>query len=151
MSVAPRDGLSLSLLSGIDVWIVPPPESGAVARRLSDVRPGPKGTIVRISGVETPAEAHEIVGRRLIGRGEELNVIEGSDALVGYEVHDEERGVIGTVVEVIETGANDVLVVEDGPFGQVLVPVIDDVMGPVDDGAHTVRVRLLEGLIEDES
>lgn len=152
VSVAPRDGLSLSLLAGVDVWIVPPPASGATARRFIDTRPGPKGTLVRISGVETPAEAHEVVGRWLLSRGEEQETAEGVAALLGYAVHDEQRGFIGTVHEVLETGANDVLILEDGPFGQVLVPVIDDVMGAADDEARTLRVRLLEGLIdEDES
>lgn len=151
MTVAPRDGLSLSLLAGVDVWIVPPPDSGAIPRRLSDVRPGPKGSLVRISGVETPAEAHEVVGRYLVARGEEVPAAESpTERMVGMAVHDSKRGTIGTVAEVIETGANDVLVVEDGPFGQVLVPVIDQVVLEVDEDENVVRVELLEGLIEEE-
>ena len=151
VTVAPRDGLSLSLLAGVDVWIVPPPASGAITRRITDVRPGPKGSLVRITGVESPAEAHEVVGRYLIARGEEVPAT-GSETeeLIGYEVHDKKRGLIGTVAEVIETGANDVLVVEEGPFGQVLVPVIDQVIISVDQSASVVHVALLEGLIDED-
>lgn len=151
VTVAPRDGLSLSLLAGVDVWIVPPPASGAIARRITDVRPGPKGSLVRITGVESPAEAHEIVGRYLIARGEEMPVAASeTEELIGFEVHDEQRGLIGTIAEVIETGANDVLVVEEGPFGQVLVPVIDQVILSVDHSASVVHVALLEGLIDED-
>lgn len=151
VTVAPRDGLSLSLLAGVDVWIVPPPESGAVPRRMSDIRPGPKGALVRISGIETPAEAHEAVGRYLLARGEELPPSESAtEQMIDMEVHDTQRGPIGTISEIIETGANDVLVVEGGPFGQVLVPVIDDVVLDVDRDAGIVHVALLEGLIEEE-
>lgn len=152
MTVAPRDGLSLSLLAGIDVWIVPPPQAGATARRITDVRPGPKGSLVRITGIETPAEAHEVVGRSLLARGEELPVVAGdSDELTGFEVVDDRRGTIGTIAEVIETGANDVFVVEGGPFGQVLVPVIDSVVRSTDMQARVVRVTLLEGLIDEDA
>ena len=59
-------------------------------------------------------------------------------------VVDEARGVLGEIVEVIVTGANDVWVV-DGPFGEVLLPVIDDVVLDVDEEARTAQVRLLAG------
>lgn len=151
VTVAPRDGLSLSLLGGIDVWIVPPPGSGAIARRMRDLRPTAKGVLVRISGIETQAEAHEVVGRHLLARGAELpaDAFETPD-LTGYEVTDVRRGYIGSIAEVIVTGANDVLVCEGGPFGQVLVPVIDDVILSVDADGSCVHVALLEGLIDED-
>lgn len=150
VSVAARDDLSLSRLEGVDIWIVPPPTSGAIARRITEVRPGPKGWLVRISGVETPAEAHEVVGRHLVARGEELPAESDAESLVGLAVQDGERGFIGTIAEVLETGANDVLIVEGGQFGQVLVPVIDQVMGDIDDDAGILHVTLLEGLIDED-
>ena len=66
---------------------------------------------------------------------------------VGLELVDEKRGSIGRVTDVIVTGANDVWVVE-GPLGEILIPVIDDVIMDIDDDTGTVRVRLLPGLIE---
>jgi len=56
---------------------------------------------------------------------------------------------LGTVVDVIVTGANDVWVI-DGPYGEVLVPVIDDVVRDVDEENGTARTRLLDGLIDDD-
>jgi len=63
-------------------------------------------------------------------------------------VIDDERGLIGTVDDVIITGANDVWIV-DGPFGEVLIPVIEDVVHEIDEDAMTARVTLLPGLIEE--
>ena len=63
---------------------------------------------------------------------------------------DTARGVLGDVVDVIVTGANDVWVVEGGPHGRVLLPVIDPVILSVDLEARTAEVELLPGLIEDE-
>jgi len=152
VTVALRDGsLSLSSLEDADVWIVPPPESGAVAHRLSDLRPTPKGVIARVSSVETAAEAHELTGRWLLIDGEGLpSADEAEDDVVGFEVLDALRGSIGSVTEIIVTGANDVLVVEGGPYGQVLVPVIDDVIQGVDDKRRVIEVDLLEGLIDED-
>ena len=149
VSVAPRDGLSFSGLEETDVWIVPPPEAGAAATRISEVRPGPKGWLVRLTGIDDAAAAHELAGRHLLARGEESDHATPRDAFVGMPVHDETRGFIGSVTEVIVTGANDVLICEGGPFGQVLVPVIADVMRGTVDGA--LRVALLEGLIDGDT
>lgn len=151
VSVALRDGISSSRLGGTEVWIVPPPASGAIARRISSVKETPKGAHVHVEGIDSPGDAHEIVGHYLLARGEEpLFEAEEGEPLIGYEVLDETRGSIGSVDDVIHTGANDVLVLEGGPYGQVLVPVIPQVVLRTDDASRTVRVRLLEGLIEED-
>jgi len=48
------------------------------------------------------------------------------------------------------TGANDVWVVH-GPYGEVLLPVIDDVVVSFDEDAETVMVTLLPGLLPEEA
>lgn len=147
VSLALRGGLSPTHLEGLEVWIVPPPESGAVAHAITEVRSGPKGPLVRISGIESPADAHDVVGRYLLTRGDEQSAEEDVEALLGFEVHDATRGYVGTVSDVIHTGANDVLVLTDGPYGEVLVPVIPDVMRDTDAQDRVLHVVLLEGLI----
>ncbi len=69
---------------------------------------------------------------------------------VGLAVIDEERGDLGCVEDVIVTGANDVWVIRGERYGEVLVPVIDDVVLGVDEEMRTARVRLLPGLLEEE-
>lgn len=149
--LALREDLSPSQLSDLDVWIVPPPESGALPRRVSDLRPTAKGIIARISGVDDTSRAHEIAGRFLLTSGIEEEAEQGpGEEYLGLSVHDVKRGFLGTVSDVIITGANDVLVLEGGPFGEVLIPVIVDVIRTLDEKAGTLEVTLLNGLIEED-
>ena len=68
--------------------------------------------------------------------------------LVGLEVRTEDGDAIGTIEEVMPTGARPVLVVrKDGR--EVLLPHIDDVVRAVDLKGGTMTVRLLEGLIPE--
>ncbi|MCK8114199.1 ribosome maturation factor RimM [Anaerosoma tenue] len=147
--VALADGLSVHDLDELMVWVVPPP---AEVRRyeLGDIRPVSKGTLVRLSEVADAAAAHDLVGRWLLARESDLPEAPTRDeGFLGYTVHDSIRGDIGRVTERIITGANDVLVVEGGPFGQVLVPVIADVMREVDDQNRMLHITLLDGLIDE--
>jgi 16S rRNA processing protein RimM len=67
--------------------------------------------------------------------------------LEGLAVVTEEGEQIGEVAEVFSApDANDVLIVH-GPLGEVLIPVIEDVIVACDLDAERVVVRLLPGLI----
>jgi len=65
-------------------------------------------------------------------------------------VYDEERGLLGTIVDVLQTGANDVYVVNGGRYGEILIPVIKQVVTDIDLEERLVRVKLLPGLIDEE-
>lgn len=59
--------------------------------------------------------------------------------LIGMSVVNETGETLGTVVELLDTGANDVLIVRgNGP--DVLIPFLDSVIGPVDLAAKTIQV-----------
>ena len=66
--------------------------------------------------------------------------------VIGLEVVTIDGEALGTVQEVLETGANDVFVVH-GPRGEVLLPVIDECVQRIDFDARTITVRLLGGLL----
>jgi 16S rRNA processing protein RimM len=65
--------------------------------------------------------------------------------LIGLAVYTEDGEHLGELVEVLETGANDVYLVR-GPQGELLLPVIAEVIRGVDLEAHRLTVHLLEGL-----
>lgn len=66
--------------------------------------------------------------------------------LIGCEVVDEQDKVIGTVKEVIETGANDIIrVVKDDPKG-MLIPYVKSFILDVNVKEKRIVVRLMEGL-----
>ena len=143
--------LPLSGLAGIDVWIVPPTLRGASALRLAELRDGPKGSIVRLAPITSRSDAMDLAGRWLLARESDVPERTASAAdLLDYRVNDTVRGALGVVTDVIETGANDVLVIE-GPYGEVLVPLIDDVVIGVDEAGRTIVVRLLDGLLEEDA
>lgn len=66
--------------------------------------------------------------------------------LIGMDVITDE-GEEGKLVDVIETGANEVYVVEFDKYGEVLIPAIHDCILEVDIEAMSMKVHLLEGLV----
>ncbi len=66
--------------------------------------------------------------------------------LIGMDVITDE-GEEGKLVDVIETGANEVYVVEFDKYGEVLIPAIHDCILDVDIETMSMKVHLLEGLV----
>ncbi len=70
--------------------------------------------------------------------------------VVGLRVETDDGKWLGQLIEVIETGANDVYVVV-GPFGEVLIPAIAEVVLEVDLAQRRMRVHLLPGLLGEKN
>jgi 16S rRNA processing protein RimM len=68
--------------------------------------------------------------------------------IIGLDVVTAEGDPVGTVAEILETGANDVYVVRTPTGGEVLIPAIKSVIQKIDLDTHTLTVQLLPGLIE---
>ena len=68
--------------------------------------------------------------------------------LIGLEVFDDEGHKIGTIADVLSTGANDVYDVKREGQKNLLIPVIDDVVLDVDIEGGKVTVHLMEGLLD---
>jgi 16S rRNA processing protein RimM len=60
---------------------------------------------------------------------------------------------LGEIVDVQETGSNDVFVLRGGSFGEVLIPALKKVITQVDIQSKLVRVDLtdMEGLLPDDN
>lgn len=70
--------------------------------------------------------------------------------LVGMEVYDDEKGYLGRLAEILETGANDVYVIRSDQYGEVLIPAIAQVIAEVDVKRNRMQVRLLPGLVGED-
>jgi len=68
--------------------------------------------------------------------------------LVGLDVVTAEGRELGKVVDVMQTGANDVYVVR-GPGGEVLVPAIESVVREVDVLGRRLTITPLPGLLDE--
>lgn len=64
--------------------------------------------------------------------------------VIGMQVADEQGNLIGTVKEILVTGANDVYVVEAPDSSEILLPAIKSVILSMDRDAHRMIVRLQE-------
>lgn len=67
--------------------------------------------------------------------------------MVGIEVFTEDQEKLGTLKDVIETGANDVYAVELTDGGEVLIPAIKQCILEVDIKERKMTVHLLDGLM----
>jgi 16S rRNA processing protein RimM len=67
--------------------------------------------------------------------------------IIGLRAVLETGGLLGEVVNILETGSNDVLVVKMPDGKEVLLPMTDEVVKKVDLPAGEVRVYLLPGLL----
>lgn len=70
--------------------------------------------------------------------------------IIGCEVYEDNNKYLGKVIDVIETGSNDVYVVKRDKKNDALIPAIKDVVLNVDVKDKKIVVKLLEGLIDDE-
>lgn len=67
--------------------------------------------------------------------------------LIGLQVLTEQGESLGEIVDVMETGANDVYVVRGGPYGEVLIPATEHTILSTDVTARHIVVRLPDGLL----
>lgn len=65
--------------------------------------------------------------------------------LIGLKVWQEEE-YLGELIEILETGANDVYIIQAEGAEELLIPAIPDVIKDIDIDAGTMHVQLLEGL-----
>jgi 16S rRNA processing protein RimM len=105
--------------------------------RLEEITDRDAALVLRARDVEVPASEalplpkgryywHEVIG---------LTVI---DATTGET--------LGTVTDILETGANDVYIVH-GPRGEILVPAIKDIVKSIDPSAGRMLIEPLPGLL----
>ena len=103
--------------------------------------------LMRLQGISTPETVERFRGTPLRMRGADARPLAANEfflyQIVGLAVLDEEGTRIGTVTDVLETGANDVLVVlaADGST-ELLLPSIPDVVLSMDAVAGQIVVRL---------
>lgn len=149
LSVRPDSNLPLDFLLEIPVRLLPPGVNSDELR-VTSIRPGPKGPLLKLSGIDSIDVASTLRGLEIAIRESDLpeEWMEAEFDPVDFVVIDETRGELGTVREVIITGANDVWVVglDDK---EVLIPVIEDVVLLIDHESSVIQVKLLPGLIEE--
>ncbi len=110
------------------------------------------GVLLKLAGYPTRTEAELLRGELLqVPESEAVPLEEGEYflyQLVGLDVFTEKGTNIGRLSEVMETGANNVFVI-NGPSGQHLVPYIPDVIKEIDLEAGRLVIHPMPGLINN--
>lgn len=149
--VAALRGLPFLLEEGMEVCLTPPALDRPRWIRVED------GELlddtqarVRFEGIDSMDLAESLCGCTVLVRVDDIELGDHDvayDDLIGREVRDEDHGPLGTIVEVMETPANDVWVIDGSSYGEILIPVIEQVVGAVpEDGP--IKVKLLDGLLD---
>ena len=117
---------------------------------LVSARPHAKGMLIKFKGVETPEDVGQFRNQWVYVKASDMPPLpEGQlyqHELFGFGVVDETDNLLGELVEILETGANDVYVVKDANGRELLLPAIPSVILEVDPARRLIRVHLLEGL-----
>ncbi len=113
-----------------------------------------EGLLIKFGGVQTPEDAGRHRNQPVyVTTADRPPLPQGQyyeHELLGCAVvEDATDEKIGTLSEVMRTGANDVYVVRRPDGSEVLLPVIASVVLKLDVGARMIRVHLLPGLLED--
>ena len=108
--------------------------------------------LVVVQGIESRDDAAKLAGK-LVKTGVENLPPKDEDEyfwfeLIGMKVRTVAGQDLGEITQITPTGANDVLHVQ-GPVGEVLLPMIEDVVVSVDIVEKIMIVDPLEGLIPD--
>lgn len=143
-------GLPLSVPSGAIIWFNPPSLRGIRSARVAYLSDDFPEALLELEGVSSIDDVEDLVGKTILARREDLEQEQDWISMIGREVICSEHGCLGTVTDEFWAGAaNEVWQVE-GPFGEVLIPVIDEVVLDMpQDPAEPIRVHLLPGLIDE--
>jgi len=141
------------------------PERFTGLRRVYLVSPGGKEAVCEVksvryangipfllfSGYDTPEKAKALNGWLIkVPEKETMPLPEGSYywfELIGMEVVSESGESLGTVVDIFETGSNDVYVVKRGGK-EIYLPATREVIKQVDRAAKRMVIHLMDGLME---
>lgn len=108
--------------------------------------------ILKFKGYENPDDVMKFCQKELwIDRKDAVRLSKDEyfiADLIDMEVCDEEGKLIGTLKDVISTGANDVYAVETPEGKEVLFPAIKQCVLDVDTEARKMTVHVMEGLLD---
>jgi 16S rRNA processing protein RimM len=122
---------------------------------ITSKRPHNEGLLLGFEGVTNPEQAGRYRNQVLsIAASEASELPHGAfyfHELLSLKVVDEVGNILGSLTEILETGANDVYVVTHSSGRELLIPAIPEVVVDVDLEGKTMKVHLLPGLLDEES
>lgn len=139
------------LQQGVTVFVGPQ----FLPLRIIKCRPHSRGLLMTMDGYQTREEVAELRNQLVHVPTADRPQLEVGEyyhhQLLGLQVIDEEDRLLGSIERILETGANDVYVVHDESGAEFLVPNIESVILEIDLDHNQMLVRLIPGLLPQES
>ncbi len=121
---------------------------------ISGARPHNEGMLIKFQGLDSPEAAGRFRNRAVYVKTSDRPALPAGQyyhhQLIGFSVVDENHERLGSLTEIMQTGANEVYVVTRADNTEVLLPVIPSVVLRVQPDSREILVHLLPGLIEDK-
>jgi 16S rRNA processing protein RimM len=139
--------LDLSGGIGLEVWLVPPPAKGERKFIVAAVNPHDSYYHISFAGIDNVNDLGDISGRYLLVETGTLEYIlpDSEPTDIGKQVVDVALGTLGVIVDSYDNSAYTTWVI-GGPFGELLVPAVDEYFVDSDEG--TITLKLPEGFVE---
>jgi len=119
--------------------------------RLTAGRPIKGGMVIKFAGFDTPEAAAALRDHEIYIPVESAMPLPAGEfyvyQLIGLEVYTDAGERLGTVSDVMETGSNDVYVVERAGDKPILLPATREVVLDISPEARRITVHLMEGLL----
>ena len=119
--------------------------------KIEQVRYVKNMVLLKIEGIDTIEDAQEFRNLYIkIPRDKNEKLEENTYYVVdilGCKVQTENKQLLGEIIDVFQTGSNDVYVVKNELGKQILLPAIKEVIKQIDINNKIITVNLLEGLI----
>ena len=107
--------------------------------------------ILKFKGIDNINDIEKYRGKSLmIDREDAVDLDEDENFIadmIGMKVCTEDGSEFGTLKDVMETGANDVYIIDSLEHGEVLIPAIRECILDVDMDEERMTIHLMEGLV----
>lgn len=123
--------------------------------RLTKRRSHREGLLMTFEGYTTPEEVGQFRNQIVFVKAEDRPTLADGEyyhhQLISLHVVTSGGESIGTVTEILETGASDVLVVRSEIHPDVLIPMVDAFIQGIDLAKGEITVHLIPGMLAEEA
>ena len=140
---------SLTIFKPDTALLVCSPDGSENSYEIDWVKPHSRGALLALKDVTSREQAKTLVGSELYIKRARLPKLEDGAYywfdLIGLKVYTSDDQYLGRLDSIIETGANDVYVVNKNDR-EILIPALKSVVRSIDIESRIIRVELPEGL-----
>ncbi len=125
-------------------------DEAKVIKQIQSFRGHESRLIIKLKDCNSIEDAQKLCGSEVFIHRDDFESLPDGDhywfEILGLQVYDEDGKHYGHIVEIMETGSNDVYVVQDGKK-ELLLPMIDSVVKSISVKENKLVFRVVEGLL----